>query len=515
MTAIRRPVATFFATLVALLLLLESPRLAGQEAPRTTTAPRVETRGASDVAVDRRLARLLAGSPIVLSADTTLTPADTLRGSVLVLDATLVLEGVITGDLVIVDAGAFVRPNAVVRGDLVNIGGGLYRSEVARIGGTILDLPTAPYRVAREPDLLVIIASDSPSPLELDGFYGVRPPTYDRVNGVTAVVGARYTLPMIEEVTPSVRAHAGWRTELGEPTYGASAELRRFATTLHGGYFRGWSTNDDWIRGDLMNSLNYFWDGDDLRDYFDAEQAWIGVRHELGDVEKAFHAMVDVRGQVEDATSLPGDDPWHLLSGDVRPNPAIDPGRTTSLIAGVDVLWQGLQTHFEGRAEYEGARGWLDGDFEFDRVTVFGDWAMHAFADHTLEIEFFTQHPLGGGVMPRQEWSFVGGSGTIQTAELAQHTGDRVVFVESKYIVPFPERLALPFVGAPELQLIHAAGMAWTGSDAPPFRQEIGARLQFFAVYLRYMLEPVDPSNNKLDLGIRWPFGTTFPWQRP
>lgn len=514
MNLIRRSVATLFAALIVLPG-LEPPRLGAQEAPGTVAAPRVEIRGASDVAVDRRLARLLAESPIVISADTTLTPADTLRGSVLLLDATLVLEGVITGDLVLVDAGAFVRPNAVVRGDLVNVGGGLYRSELASVGGAILDLPTASYRVVREPSLLVILASDSPSRLQLDGFYGVLPPTYDRVNGVTAVVGGSYTLPMIEEVTPSIHAHGGWRTELGEPTYGASLELRRFATTLHGGYFRGWSTNDDWIRGHLMNSLNYLWDGDDLRDYHEAEQAWIGVRHELGDVEKAFHAVVGVRGQVEDAASLPGDDPWHLLSGDVRPNPAIDPGRTTSLITGVDVVWQGLETQFEGGAEYEAARGWLDGAFEFDRIAVFGDWAMLAFADHTLEIEFFVQQPLGGGVMPRQEWSLVGGSGTIQTAEQAQYTGDRVVFVESKYIVPFPERVALPVVGAPELQLIHAAGMAWTGSEAPPFRQEIGARLQFFAVYLRYMLEPSDPSNNKLDLGFSWPFGTTLPWDRP
>lgn len=513
MNTLRHNATRLFAAIFVILLLLAPSGLGAQQVP-PATRPHVEIRGASDVAVDRRLARLLAGSPTILSADTTLTPADTIRGSVLILDATLVLEGVITGDLVMVDAGAFVRPNAVVGGDLVNIGGGLYRSELARVGGTILDLPTASYRVAREPDALVIVASDAASPFQLEGFSGLLPPTYDRVNGLTAIVGARYTLPMIEQVTPSIHGQAGWRTELGEPTYGLSAELRRYATTLHGGYFRGWYTNDDWIRGDFTNSRNYFWDGDDLRDYFEAKQAWIGVRHELGDVKKTFHATVDVRGQVEDATSLPGDDPWHLLSGDLRPNPAIDPGRTTSIIAGMDVLWQGLQTHFDGRVEYEGARTWLDGDFGFDRVAVFGDWAMHAFADHTVEIEFFVQHPLGGGVMPRQEWSFVGGSSTLRTAELARYTGDRVVFVESKYIVPFPARWALPFVGAPDFQLIHAAGMAWTGSDSPPFRQEMGARLQFFALYLRYLFEPADPSNNKLDIGLSWPFGTAYPWER-
>ncbi len=479
-------------------------------------SPTVVTRGASDVAVDRRLDRLLDGDPIVLAADTAIARGDTLRGSVLVLDATLILEGVITGDLVLVDAGAFVRPDAVVGGDLVNVAGGLYRSELSRVGGLILDLPTAAYRVEREPGRLVIVASDAPSPLVLDGVYGLTIPTYDRVNGLTAVLGARYTLPMVEEVTPSIHGQAGWRTELGEPTFAVSAELRRFATVLEGGYFEGWATNDDWIRSDMTNSLGYVWDGDDLRDYFEVDRSWLGVRREFGDVEKSLSGSYGLRAQVEDARSLPGDEPWHLLGGEgeVRPNPAIDTGRTTSLIGSVGVTWQGQETAFEGRVEYEAARDWLSGDFDFDRISARGDWAMHALADHTVEIEFFVQQPLGGDVLPQQEWSFVGGSGTLQTVELAAYQGDRVVFVETKYIIPFPARAALPFVGAPELQLLHATGMAWSGDEDPAFRQEVGARLQFFALYLRYMVEPADLDNSKLDVGLSLPFGTVFPWER-
>lgn len=495
-------------TLIVVLLI----SLSTAGAARAQQLP-VETVGASDVALDRRLSRLLAADPVILTRDTMVAAGDTIRGSVLVLDATLVLEGAITGDLVIVDAGAFVRPGAGVGGDLVNMGGGLYRSEISRVGGRIIDLPTASYRVVREADRILIVASDSPSPLTLDGLMGFQPPSYDRVNGLTLMWGARYQLPRLGDITPSVHGEVGWLTERGEPTYGVSARIRRSATALEGGYEKGWATNDDWIRGDLVNAVNYAWDGDDFRDYHAAERVWGGVLREFGDAAKSFHGVLGVRGQVEDATSLVGDDPWHLWGGEARPNPAIDPGRTTSIVTTFDVEWAGLQTAFEGRVEYEAAREWLDGLFTFDRVAMQGDWAMQALANHTLEIEFFVQQPLGGGVMPRQEWSFVGGSGTLQTLEFAEYSGDRVVFAETKYVIPLPERLALPLIGAPELQLIHGGGMAWIEGEDPGFQQEIGGRLQFFGLYVRYMVDPSDLTDSELDVGLSWPFGSRHAWE--
>lgn len=474
----------------------------------------VVTEGTSDVAVDLRLSRLLAADPVIILHDTLVARTDTVHGSVLVLDATLVLEGVVTGDLVLVDAGAFVRPGAVVRGDLVNVAGGLYRSEISRVGGAILDLPTASYRVVREPDRIVIEATDTPSRLQLDGVLGVHVPTYDRVNGLTAVWGARYRLPRFGDATPSIHGEAGWQTERGEPTYGLSGRVRWLAMAVEGGHEKGWATTDAWIKGDLRNSLTYLWDGDDHRDYHQAERSWAAVRREFGDTEKRFYGVLGLRGQVEDAASLRGGDPWHLLSGDVRDNPPIDDGRTTSLLARFDMEWHGQQTDFEGSVEYEAAREWLEGQFSFDRLQVRGDWAMHALADHTLEIDFFVQRPLSGGVLPRQRWSFVGGSGTLRTVDLARYRGDRVVHVETKYIIPLPERLAVPLIGAPDLRLIHAAGMAWTEGEDPGLRQEVGVRIQFFGPYVRYMVDPTDSGTQELDIGLRWPFGSRYPWER-
>ena len=493
-------------TLGAVLALLTATPAAAQE---------VVLRGASDVALDRRLTRLLRADPLVITANTRILAGDTIARPVLVLgEVTVIVEGVLLDDLVLVEAGTFIRPGAVIHGDVVNMNGGLYRSELATIRGVIIDLPAAAYEVVEEDGVLVIVASDAPSPLQLDGLMGVQIPTYDRVNGLTAVAGATWHFPMLGEVQPYVHGEVGWRTELGEPVYGAELGFRAGAYTLAGGYTRESDTNEHWIRGDLMNSLNYLLSGKDYRDYHDVERAWAGLSREFGDLEKSLFAVVGARLQVEDATSLPGGQPWHILGDSARPNLPIDDGRITSALADVAVEWEGLESVAEATLTVEQALDALDGAFTFSRVTLDADWAVHAFANHTVEMEVHAQVPLDGGTLPRQRWSFVGGSGTLQTLDFAEFYGDRVVFVESAYVIPVSRRLAVPFLGAPDFELVHAAGMAWTEDEKRDLRQEIGARLQFFSLYVRYMFEPSDPSNADLDIGLGWPFARPYPWRR-
>jgi hypothetical protein len=491
-------------------LLLAAATVAGAGA----SAQDVVLRGAGEVDLDRRLARLLDGDPLIVSRDTMIAAGDTIHRSVLVLDATIVHEGVILGDLVGVDAGAFVRPYAVVTGDLVNIAGGLYRSEISEVGGRIIDLPTAGYRVLREAGLLVIEATATDSPLELDGLMGLHVPTYDRVNGLTVIWGTAYRLPRIARVEPRVHAQVGWQTQRGDPTYQVDLSLRRGANELSLGHERAWDTNERWIRGDLMNSLGYLWNGGDYRDYHDVERSWAELSRRFADGTRRFRATVAVRGQLEDATSLRAGRPWFLLGSDPpRPNPPIDDGRTTSMVADADVAWNGEQTRFAGRFETEAARQVMGGDFRFGRVRAQGAWAMLAFANHTLAIEYFLQRPLGGETMPRQRWSFVGGANTLHTLPFAEFHGDHVVFVETNYIIPLPDRLALPILGAPRVHLLHAAGMAWTAGDDRPLHQEVGVRLDLGLVFIRYSVVPDDPGVTDLSVGLALPFGRRFPWE--
>ena len=478
-------------------------------------AQTVERVGSSDVSLDRRLARLLAGDPLIITADRRIGVGDTIRGSVLVLDATIIHEGTILGDLVVVDAGAFVRHEATVLGDVVNMGGGLYRSARARIDGTIIDLPDASYRVVREDDRILIEAYSIPDRLTLDGFAGFRVPTYDRVNGVTATWGAGYRLPRLGRTVSLVRGYGGWRTELGEPTFGGSIEVRRGAMAVSAGYDRGWDTHDDWAMGDLRNSLNYLWDGDDYRNYYASDRAWAWISRAFGDRAKRFYAVLRLAGQVEDAASLAADEPWHLLGDSTRANPAVDDGRIESGIGRLDLEWHGLATDVTLATEYEA--GWQqDGDRSdaFHRATVLARFAMEALFGHTLEIRAFGQMPVGGDTLPRQRWSFIGGVPTLNTVPLGARRGDHIAFVETLYRIPVPEALALPILGAPELQLLHAAGSAWVGDAVPPLTQEVGARLQFFGPYVQYVVQPGDTSRDEWVVGLAWPFGERFPWER-
>ncbi len=494
---------------VWLMLLATSTALTNVDA----VAQEVVLRGASDVAVDRRLEQLLETGPLLVTSDTAIARGDTVVGSVLVLDASLVHEGVITGDLVLVDAGAFVRPGAVVGGDLVNIAGGLYRSEIARVHGLILDLPTASYRVVREPERLVIEATRVESPLMLDGLWGLHPPTYDRVNGVTLVWGAAYRLPFLGRVQPVAHAQAGWQTQRGDPTYGADLSLRRGATVLTLGHVRGWDTNERWIRGDLTNSLVYLWDGGDLRDYHEVETTRVELGRDFADRTRRFAGSVTVRGQLERAASLEAGQPWFIWGSETRRNPGIQDGRTASLVGAAGLAWDGSRTRFVGELEYELARPWLDGEFEFDLLRSHGSWAMLAFANHTLAIDFYVQHPLGDRPLPGQRWSFVGGTNTLHTLPTASHRGDRVVFVESRYVIPAPDRFALRVLGVPRLHLLHAAGMAWTEGGDGSLHQELAIQLDLAFFYVRYAVVPDDPSITDLSIRLSWPFGRRYPWE--
>lgn len=142
---------------------------------------------------------------------------------------------------------------------------------------------------------------------------------------------------------------------------------------------------------------------------------------------------------------------------------------------------------------------------------------MDALADHMLRIEAYFQGPFPGTEsLPLQRWTFVGGSGTLNTFDVAEFRGDRVVFVESKYIIPLPERLSFRLLGPPELELIHAIGMAWTDDVERDLEQNIGVRLVFFAPYIRIMTNPAKPFDDiDLDVGLTWPFDNDRPWRRP
>lgn len=481
--------------------------------PGEASAQEVVLTGKGDPSIDRRIERLLAsGDYVVVARETLIT--DSVPTTLLVVDATVTLEGAVAGDLVAVDANVFVRPSARIHGDMVNIAGGIYSSALAVVSGETVDRPLATYAVRREVDRLVIEARSEDKALKLHGLFGFDVPTYDRVDALGITWGASYRLPVDWGGEPWVDGSIGYRSGRGAIVGGGALRLVRGPTTFRIGAEEWTETNDRWIRGDLRNSLTYLYKGRDYRNYYEAERVYAAVDRRFGDGDRSL--TVGVRGQLEDASSLGAGDHWTILDREVRANPPIDDGRISSLVLGADGEWVGVLAVVEGSLRIELAESILGGDFAFGRIQSEGEWAMKALANHTLEVEWYLQGVLPGtSRLPRQRWSFVGGSGTLKTFDIARFRGDRIVFVESSYIIPLPRRWQIPILGAPDLHLEHAIGMAWTEGVDRDFEQNIGVRLQFFVLSLRAVTDPEDPIGDiEFDVGLSWPSSDAYPWRR-
>jgi len=484
--------------------------------------PRVVFRGRGEPALDARLRQLLRDPGRQLwTADTLIARSDTVRAPLLIVGATVRLEGVILSDVTAVGADLFVRPTARVLGNVLNIGGGWYASDLATISGHLDDRPNAPYAVEHTDVGLIIRGTRHPRVLAL---YPVTP-GYDRVDGLSPAVGARLLLPTAGRLEPTLSVWGSYRTDRGQLDGGASALFARGRTAFEAGAERTTLTNEEWIRGRLQNALSYLWDGNDIRDYYEAERIWVELRRGL---ERGVRSTdIWVRGQVEDARSLRADDPWTLFQPDsLRPNRTVEDGRVSSLSGGATVSWRRptFASTVAGAAEF--ALDALGSDFTFAAYHVDLDWAMLALADHTLEIEAHAQGPLPftnegcdcEGIahwIPRQRWSQVGGSGTLPTFGDAAFQGDRVVFIESRYGIPLGPRLRLPFLGMPTLELLHATGMAWTRAQHRSFAQNLGLRLRYNVLYFRLVSNPDDLDGDaEFSVGVSLP-RRAYPWQPP
>jgi hypothetical protein len=173
---------------VACIITVPAGGVAGQQ---PEPPPRVELRGRGDADNDAFIRRTLRDPRlIVIARDTVIGHADTIPGTALVVGATARIDGVVAGDLVAVDANVFLRPTAHVQGSVRNIAGGFYPSDLATIDGTTTSDPTAAYFVRPRDDGLFIIQGITRQRIVVfSGFYGLQPPAYDRVDGVTVTSG--------------------------------------------------------------------------------------------------------------------------------------------------------------------------------------------------------------------------------------------------------------------------------------------------------------------------------------
>jgi len=476
-------------------------------------AQTVRVRGYGEADVHSRIRAALASNARILTRDTTIAAGDTVRSDVLVLGSRLILEGAIVGDLIGVQANMYLRPPATVTGKVTNVAGGLYPSELATMG-SVEDRALAPYRLVRSGDDYVVEGTVKLPAVRWLG--GTRIPEYNRVDGLRVELGPRILLPPVAGLEPIITGSIGYATEREDVLGRAELMFRRGRSSLAGGWEENITlTNDEWIRSPTTNSLSVLWNGKDYRDYYEARRVYVEFRRVLERGTRVSEYWV--RGQREDSRPLLPGDPFTILEPDsIRSNLLVDSLRLTSLMVGLDAEHDGALTvwNFSGWLEFAGKA--LDADRTFNAYNTFLKYAMKAIADHTLQVELDFRGPLPGTEdLPLQRWTFVGGSGTLYTFEVAEFRGDRLAFIETEYRIPFRRTLRAPIIGRPTLRLMHNIGMAWSRLDDRSFEQNVGVRLQFPLVFARVVTDPRHFTDDvKFTVGISTPT-RGYPWEKP
>lgn len=460
---------------------------------------RVYVRDAGPGAPGRLLRAAIAGPHAVLRSDSALTiDGDTVGTTLIVLAADVRVETAVRGDIIVVDGDLFIRPDAHIAGDAVAIGGGVYPSTLAVIDGEIRAFRDVTFTVESTPQGLALdyrVLTDIAPPLfSLPGMYGLRLPSYNRVDGAVLPVGPRISLDTARfTIDPLV----AYRSDLGaiDPALGVQARLgRRNLAVLHAG--RGTFTNDDWIRSDFMNSITTLVIGRDTRNYFRGDRIEATIERLFEGRSRLIAPFVGAR--TERAWSVGPQlgetrGPWSIFGRDDvedgmwRPNPPIDRGRINSALAGLRGEWErgGVVAEWLVGGEYAWESPLPD---DFVQTTIDGALTFPTFRTHRFEL--YTHVVLTSGGAPRQRFAYLGGSGTLPTFDLLEFGGDQLLYLETEYIIPI-ERIEIKLLGTPEIRLRHMLGAAGVG-ELPDLEQNVGVRLRlgFFAV--EYLIEPVE-----------------------
>jgi hypothetical protein len=498
-----RPRWSAAATLLALVL---GARPAAAQAPAppgiALDSALVSVRDVGPGATGRLLrAALAAPHHTIVGADTTihLVRGTTYERAVVVLGGDVTVAASVRGDVIVIGGDLFLRPGAVIDGRAIAVGGGVYNSLLAVVGGGQLSYRDHTYDAVRLAgggyaldyrtfDLAPQRVVQLPFP------YGFRIPSYDRVDGLSLPFGPTITIDTGRLVLDPVITY---RSHLGavDPSVRAVARRgRRDEATLAVG--RTTLTNEQWIRGDVVNSALAFAFGSDVRNYYRADRADLTLRRrfetERGQTDVTVGALTERAWSVgRDSLGGRASRPFAVLGRDdeermLRPNPRVERGRITSALVGARTAWEG-----EGIGASGGARIELPltapGDRRFVQATLDAGVNFTAFTTHRFRSSLHALATVGDSAPP-QRFSYLGGSGTIPTFFLLSAGGDQLVYVDNRYTVPI-DRLRLPFVGPPSVTLRHMIGAAGV-QRLPAFRQNLGLALSVGPAGIQYTIDP-------------------------
>jgi hypothetical protein len=348
------------------------------------------------------------------------------------------------------------------------------------------------------------------SPISLPLGVGLRIPSYDRVNGLALPWGPKLELGdgrLDVDALVTYRSNLGkWDPSLeGSIRPGDENELRFFAG-------RGTFTNDEWIRGDLTNSAAALFAGSDSRNYYRADRGTARFARTFTSASVTLAPFIggNIERDWSTGSLAPTKSPWSFYGrkGDLkmrRPNPRVARGSITSALGGaaLQVVRGDLEGKLDAQLE-QSVRTALKPDCagvpvggvcsqpqpgdSFTQATFDGRVSFPTFGTQTFAFKGHAVLTGGSGITPVQRFAYLGGSSTLATVNLLALGGDRLLFVQGDYIVPF-DRIQLPFVGSPYIGLRYAAGNAGVGG-LPALIQNLGVGLGVSFVRGDYSIDP-------------------------
>jgi hypothetical protein len=486
----------------------------------TANAQRVVVTDVGPGASGRILQQVVARPHRVVEPDTSwfvLRRNEQERATLLILGRTAGISGRVEGDVVVVGGDLHIRPGAQISGSAIAIGGGTYVSSLAIVSQGTLSFFDNTFAIDRSPDGGYALSyqslreHDTP-PLVLPGVYGLRAPSYDRVNGVSVRFGPTFTFA---DGRGEIDGIATYRSDLGkvDPSIDGSLQLTR-RLFVRANAARGTFSNDEWIWPTLLNSASVLAFGADTRNYYRADRAQATV-HQLWELRSMqFEPFVGLRG--ERAWSVgPGrgetSHPWSAFAqtdtfGIRRPNPEVDSTATISLLGGAVMDWASGDVKLRTRTEVEHSldaslvRGPVATPVTFTQVTTDGKLGFLTFGEQEYAVDVHWVTTLGD-VPPRQRFVYFGGSGTIPFLELLEQGGDELLLIDQRYSIPIP-RVRLGLLGMPTLQLRHRLGGAGL-SKLPSLEQVIGVGIML--TFVRAELQ-MDPKTRKLRFSAGFSF---------
>lgn len=430
------------------------------------------------------------------------------RTTLIVLDRTTYISGKVEGDVIVVNGDLFVRPGAEITGRAIAIGAGVYPSTLAFVGGGIQSFREDGFTVERRAggyELTYRSMRESASPpLLFPGVYGLRIPSYDRVNGLSLPFGPAFTLA---RGRMEINAIATYRSDLGQvdPLLDVDFRMsRRTRAELRAE--RGSFTNERWIYPDLINSGASLVFGEDTRNWYRADRGDITI-HRLWELtrttlEPFIGARFEQSGPIgPTAGSTSG--PWSLLGRDdtlgmLRPNPQVSRETAGSVIAGTTFQWEADRLLIKAKTALEMSVGPTTIDDiqtqrAFSQLVNDLDVQFPTFGEQSYRMEL--RWVTSDGDLSLRRYHYLGGPGTMPFLEILEQGGGELLLIDQRYSIPLPQ-YTLGFMGSPTLQLRHRLGSAGADGPAPwqrglpPLEQMIGVGVSLTVIRGELRLDP-------------------------